>query len=63
MSRRTLYWVLVAAVAVIAVGIALVLVLKPWESQEYKDCMRVAQDEFARGPLKEELEDFCRSLR
>jgi Protein of unknown function (DUF2510) len=56
-------WLIAVVIAVIALVLVIIFVVveKPWESQQYKDCVRSAKSERILG-TQQEIEAFCHQL-
>lgn len=57
--KRTWLMVGVVAVALIAALIIFLMTTRPWESREYKACVRQGQNILGKDFDKSEIEDYC----
>ena len=57
-------WVMVgvAAVAVVVAVSIFLIVNRPWESREYKSCLRQAQNYLGEDYDQSEIEAFCHAI-
>jgi len=58
-------WTIILAAAVVALLITIILATtKPWESQQYKDCMAGVQNELGREPgySQSSIETLCHTM-
>jgi succinate dehydrogenase hydrophobic anchor subunit len=62
MTRQTWLVVGVSAVALIAAIAIYLFVNRPWESREYKDCVRQAQNILGKDFDTSQIEETCHQM-
>lgn len=61
-SRTRLIVGIVMAVAIIVAVTVYLVVNRPWESRQYKECVRVGQEQLPSDVSKSQVQTYCHQL-